>query len=191
MAELHAVAREVLHKLPALLDRDGRDAGEVTRPHLLFHEGARSLPRADQSRRARVGEIEHQEPVPARRGGRLLEKRIDPLGCRRAQVRDLEAGDLLLFSVVVELEVSRRQARERLAVLPKDVDGHLDDGDGRLLLDGVRTALLRGRRTAYERENERERHPITGGSLVHETTRPGLLFMTISVSIAPIARSLN
>ncbi len=151
--ELHAVGGEAGHQPHALLDREGRDGGEVRFGHSVEHELLGRVAGLKQRARTREDQIEEEQEAAAARGIHLRTQRPRRL---LGQVDGVEGEDLLLLAVVEELKVRGRQAADRRSVPSGDADGHFHERDFGRFLDALEGDFRRPCRAREERNRNGE-----------------------------------
>ncbi len=126
VGELHAIRRERHEQLQAVLDGVRRDGREVRVGKSRQHELARRALRLEDRLRMREGEVEEdQEVAPGGRVERL--RRSAGLPRLSGEIDRIDREDLLLLSVIEDLEVLRLEAADRVPVAIGDAHGHLDE----------------------------------------------------------------
>jgi hypothetical protein len=154
--ELDAIGRERDEDLHAPFDRVGRDRREIAVGHPRQDEVVRGAARVHDRLRTREREVEEEkETAPRRgrqgsRGGIRLFREVDRV----------EPHDRLRPAVVLDGEVRRGQAADRLAVAADDADRHLDERDLGRFTD--RRRVLRGRGRGEDAGQKDPRRGRTG-----------------------------
>jgi hypothetical protein len=105
---------------------DARDRHQVARLRTFLQEVERRLARLQQPRRAREGEVEQEEELPASRGQQDRAAVGRSARCAGRGVHREEPGYGHAAPLVLDLEVGRGQARDRLAVFRGHKDGEGD-----------------------------------------------------------------
>jgi predicted nucleic acid-binding protein len=149
-------------KVEPVLDRVRRDGDEVGVRHAVQDEFLRRALRRENRARVREREIEENQEMPPR-GGRNGDRfaRRHPL---LREVDPVHRHDRLLLPVVVDLEVFRLEAADRVAVAVGDADRNFDEDGLGGLVDGA--GILRGQGKSERRQNRNRRcsDPVHGDS---------------------------
>ena len=119
------------------------EGARFSRTRLIAASRARMMPVG-----CREGQVEEEQELPA--GRRLHERPGLGSGCLASRVDRQERHERHLLALVLELEVGRRQARDRAAGLVGHEHGHGDDAD----LGAEDRRLLRRERARGEQGDE-------------------------------------